>query len=82
MAFVKEINPSSEDSHQTSPGYVLTFLRWSNRSTFYYKTIASSQEVRRPLVVYNDAINVKVTNSKAALTPTMTAVLKLSLIHI
>lgn len=76
MAFVKEINPSSEDSHQTSPGYVLTFLRWSNRSTFYYKTIASSQEVRRPLVVYNDAINVKVTNSKAALTPTMTAVLK------
>ncbi|GAJ19225.1 unnamed protein product, partial [marine sediment metagenome] len=63
------------DSHQTSPGYLLTFLRWSNRDVFNYTDI-DSLDTRKPLIVYNDAIQVVVTNTKTELSPTMTAVLK------
>lgn len=62
--------------HQTSPAWVLTFLRWKVRDTLRttptdgqtYQTIAS-----QPLVVENDCIQLNVSDSKAVLTPSMSA---------
>ena len=72
--YVKKINPNTIDSHQVSPGYMLTFIRFSNRDTFNYTT--PPEEVRRPLVVYNDAVSVTVANSKQGVTASMSATLK------
>lgn len=74
IAYVRDIKANSTDSHQTSPGYALTFIRWSNRDTLNYKSI-SNFDVRKPLVVINDAIQVSVSNSKMGITPSMSAVL-------
>jgi len=75
MGYIRDINQNTVDSHQTSPAYVLTCLRWSNRDTFNYEG-EDPLDVRQPLIIYNDATNVSVTNSKSGLTPTMSAVLK------
>jgi len=75
MGFVKEIKPNTVDSHQASPAYVLSFLRWSNRDTKNY-TIAGALDVRKPMVVYSDAINVVTTDSKSSMSSTLTCVLK------
>ena len=72
-AYIKNINPNSPDSHQVSPSVMLTFIRWSNRSTYNYT--APRNEVREPLVVINDAVNVTVSNSKSSITPSLSAVL-------
>lgn len=72
---VREIRKNSTDSHQIAPGYVLTFVRWSNRSTYNY-TQTGDLNTRNPLVVYNDAVEVSVTNTKAELASTMSATLK------
>ena len=72
--YVRDIKATSTDSHQTSPGYSLTFIRWSNRDTFNYTSI-DNFEVRQPLVVINDAIQVSVSNSKNGVTPSMNAIL-------
>ena len=61
-AYVKNINQNSVDSHQSSPGYVLTCLRWSNRDTYNYA--GDPLEVRTPLVIINDALSVNVQNTK------------------
>ena len=75
MGYIRDIYQNTEDSHQTSPGYVLTFLRWSNRDTLNYQG-EDPLDVRQPLVVYNDATSVTVNNTKAGLSPTMSATLK------
>lgn len=75
MGFIRDIYQNSIDSHQTSPGYVLTALRWSNRDTHNYEG-EDPLDVRKPLVIYNDALNVQVSNNKSGLTPTMSATLK------
>lgn len=75
MGFTKEIFPNTPDSHQTSPSYLLTFLRWSNRDTYNYKG-TDSLEVRKPLVVYNDAISIVTTDNKNSMSATTTIVLK------
>lgn len=75
MGYIRDIYQNSHDSHQTSPGYVLTCLRWSNRDTYNYE-IEDPLDVRKPLVIYNDATSVSVQNSKSGLAPTMTATLK------
>lgn len=64
MAVVKTIDINSVDSHQSSPSFVATFLRWSNRSTFNYE--GDPLEVRNPLVVYSDAISVGTTDNKSS----------------
>lgn len=74
MGYVRDIGQNSVDSHQASPGYVLTFLRWSNRDSFNYE--GDPLDVRKPLVVYNDAVQVVVNNTKQGLSPTLTATLK------
>lgn len=76
MGYVREIRQNSIDSHQVSPGYVLTFTRWSNRSTFNYKQNGNNLDVRPPLVVYSDAIQVTTSDTKKQQSPTVTMVLK------
>lgn len=75
MGYQREIRQNSIDSHQTSPGYVVTFLRWSNRSTKYYNN-EEPLDTRNPFVVVNDAVSIVVSNSKKGLAPTTTIVLK------
>lgn len=75
MGFVKEIKPNTPDSHQVSPAYVLTFLRWSNRDTKNY-TNADPLAVRKPMLVYSDAVSVVTTDNKASMSSTSTMVLK------
>ena len=52
--------------HQTSPAWVLTFVRWNNRDT-YRTTTTSSTEVRDPLVVENDCVQCSTTSNKGTL---------------
>ncbi len=75
MGFTRFIGPNSSDSHQVSPAYMLTFLRWSNRDTYNYDS-PDAIEVRKPMVVYNDAISVVTTDSKSSMSATTTMVLK------
>ena len=66
--------------HQTSPAWVLTFLRWEERDTLRttptngnnYSTIVG------PLVVENDCIQLNVSDSKDVLTPSMSATLMIT----
>jgi hypothetical protein len=75
MGYIKDIFPNSKDSHQVSPAYLLTFLRWSNRDTLNYAS-PDSLDVRQPLVVYNDAISIAVSDSKSSMSSTVSIVLK------
>jgi hypothetical protein len=63
-----------QDSHQTSPGYVLTFINLENRDTVNYKL--NSQLTRNPLVVINDATSITISYSKSNPVPTLSCVLK------
>jgi hypothetical protein len=63
MAYTHTIEKNSEDSHQTSPAYVLTFTRWSVRDSKNYTTL-DAMTVRNPLVVVNDAVTINVTSNK------------------
>ena len=71
--YTYELNPNTPDSHQVSPSYVLTFIRWEERDT-KNNSGTSTYGTRKPLVVYNDAVSVTVTQSKSS-TPTMSAIL-------
>ena len=77
--------------HQTSPSWVLTFMRWAvrdtlrtdptsgvNSSSIVGQDINNSNSSGRPLVVTNDCIQVSVSDSKAVLTPSMTATLMIT----
>jgi len=59
---------------QTSPTWVLTFVRWDIRDTLRTPS-ASPTAVRAPLVVENDCIDVTTTFNKATLTHSMSALL-------
>jgi hypothetical protein len=83
-AFVKNIttNGTSKDGEngsvqQTSPEWVLTFVRWENRDTKGMSS-GTSTDVRDPLVVENDCLQVSTNDSKNTLTPAMNAVLIMS----
>lgn len=79
-AFIQYVGPIGTDEsesnavHQTSPAWVLTFVRWENRDTFRV-TNTPLTEVRDPLVVENDCLQVSVSVSKGSLTPSMQATL-------
>jgi len=64
MAYTKNINPTHDDSHQTSPCYLLTFLRWANRDTENFSD-ADFLKLRKPMLVVNDCIGLSVSSSKA-----------------
>lgn len=66
MAYIKEINENVlGDSHQTSPCYLLTFLRWANRDTANFDE-AEFLKLREPMRVVNDCIGLSVSSSKAS----------------
>ena len=65
MAYTYTINKNTSDSHQTSPAYMLTFLRWSNRDTSNFSD-ADYLELRKPLIVVNDCVSLTVSSSKAS----------------
>lgn len=70
MAFTQNIKLAD----QVSPGYVLTFVRYSNRDT---KNYALEFEItRKPFVVVNDAVSVTVNYSKSDPIPTMSCSLR------
>lgn len=79
-AFTKYIGPvgsgsdESNSVHQTSPSWVLTFVRWENRDTLRVTDVSPTQ-VRDPLVVENDCISVTTSDSKGVLTPNVNATL-------
>ncbi len=85
-AFTKDIGAHGSDGsesylvNQSSPAWVLTFVRWNVRDTFRAipETGLSSDllQVRQPLVVENDCIQLTTTSNKNTLTPSMSAVLK------
>ena len=83
-AYVYNIKPnaSSPDEtqagvgvHQTSPAWVLTFVRWANRDTFRTTSVSPTAVRNQPLVVENDCIQVSTTMNKGTQTPSMSAVL-------
>jgi len=73
-AFTKLIEQNSPDSHQTSPGAVLTFLRWKNRDPLRFPSI-NPRQTRRPLVVENDCVKCVVTENKAGVNGSVQLVL-------
>jgi hypothetical protein len=76
-AFVKEILPNvSDEIHQQSPSWMLTFLRWDKRFLFGQKEQANDLlNVREPLIVVNDCISLQVNYHKESHTPSFSAVL-------
>lgn len=84
-AFTKFISPNGSDKsegnlvNQSSPTWVLTFIRWDVRDTLRAVSGAGLSkeifQVRDPLVVENDCIQVSVNVSKGTLTPSMSATL-------
>lgn len=62
-AYTVNIKQNSTDSHQTSPSYMVTFVRWGIRDT---NTAASGAgvEVKEPLIVINDCTQLTVSLSK------------------
>jgi hypothetical protein len=80
-AFTKVIMPNTADGseqnavHETSPAWVLTFVRWQVRDPL--RTHSSTpNSVRDPLVVENDCVTVNTVFNKGTLTPSMSATLK------
>lgn len=65
MAYTKFVAPTSIDSHQTSPAYMLTFLRWSNRDTANFAD-SDFLELRDPLIVVSDCLAINVSSSKSS----------------
>ena len=60
--------------NQTSPAWVLTFVRWQFRDTLRTNTTAPNT-VRSTLVVENDCVQVTTGHNKGTLTPNMAALL-------
>jgi hypothetical protein len=79
-AFIHTILPvGSSDSehqstHQVSPTWVVTFVRWSVRDTLRTPS-GDANSVRRQLVVENDCVAVSTADSKSTLTPTVSITL-------
>jgi hypothetical protein len=76
--FIKanSVDSDGASSHQVSPGYVLTFVRWRVRDSLNTTDATfGPQSVRDPLVVYNDAVQVSVNMGKASKNPTFSAAL-------
>lgn len=77
-AYVYNVKKSSSDSHQVSPGWMLTFVRWLNRDPKNYTSEGTGNlsTVKTPMVVTNDCISVTVAQSKSSHTPQLSAILK------
>lgn len=79
QAFVYDVHQNSDDSHQSHPSWMLTFVRWANRdpNNFTNPTSAGGDlAVTDPLVVINDCVSVTVNSSKSSHTPSLSALLR------
>lgn len=70
--------PDEEDAvHQSSPAWVLTFIRWNIRDTIRAISANGNSpdllQVRSPLVIENDCVQVSVVVNKSVLTHSMSA---------
>jgi hypothetical protein len=63
-AFVYEIEANSVDSHQSTPGYVVTFVRFQNRDPFHFGKDPSFLETRDTLCVISDLVQLNVRDQK------------------
>lgn len=63
-AFVYEIQANTSDSHQAVPGYVVTFVRFTNRDPFHFGNTPGTLETRNTLCVISDIINLNVRDQK------------------
>jgi hypothetical protein len=61
--------------NQTSPTWVLTFVRWDIRDTLRTPTTTPEAVRQKLIVVENDCLQVTVSDSKGVLTPNMVAIL-------
>lgn len=75
-AYVYEIKNKIKQEFQSSPEWVISFVRWSNRDTKRFNSNPGAEkgapdqlETRDVLVVRNDCISVAVNSSKASHTP-------------
>jgi len=73
-AYSYELKQNSFDSHQTSPGIMLTVLRWNNRDTKNYS--GDPFAIRTPLVIMSDIMSINVANAKTNVTPALQVLLK------
>jgi len=74
-------NTQSTDEYsainQSSPTWVLTFVRFENRDTLRNNTVSPlTTNSNDPLVVENDCVSITTTMNKGTLTPSMEATLK------
>lgn len=72
MAYTVEIKQNTPDSHQTSPGWLLTFISWPDRDTFRNATLIG---MKKPLIVENDCTSLAVSDSKGSANSQMQCVL-------
>jgi hypothetical protein len=75
MAISMKIAPNTGDSHQTSPAYMLTFLRFGNRDTSRL-TDADFLSLRRPMLVINDCVQLVQQSTKKNHIQQLTMVMK------
>jgi hypothetical protein len=70
------LDKNTVDSHQINPGWVVTVLRWSNRTSSEVFPSISKVSTRRPLVIQNDVVQINTQNSKQTITPGFSCILK------
>jgi hypothetical protein len=81
MAYTKIIKQNSQNSHQTSPSYVLSFIRWSYRDILNFGDKIENSfkketfQTRNLLVVINDAISLQTQHSKSSVTDSFSCTL-------
>ncbi|MCC7443175.1 MAG: hypothetical protein IT285_16200 [Bdellovibrionales bacterium] len=73
-AYSVDVKPLSGAEHQTSPSWVLTFVRWQARDTKNYTSLPPTA-TREPLVVVSDCIQAQVSSSKPVHTQQLSALL-------
>ena len=73
-SYTFSITKNTEDSHQTDPAYVLTFVRWTNRDTLRMQSSSSEGDlgVTKPMVVINDCVSLTTSMAKSQQTQRIT----------
>lgn len=78
-AYVIDIDQNTIDSQQSSPVWMLTFIRWENRDTLRMQADGGNPidlATVPPLVVLSDCFNVTTSQDKNNHTPSMSATLR------
>ena len=65
----------SDKSYQTSPAWMVTFVRFEQRDQKWYPNDSGTLDTRKPLVVISDCTNISVSQSKASYSQSATMTL-------